>query len=154
MDTKKEAILAALDKFVAQRAGIEPGNYGSWKDYRAESRSVTKDLHHYRELRRYVAWHDSITGDMLAAAFRDAYSGRLTCVLRDSGAVELEYCTGQYSPTEYRRAACAVLASAVWSWFRDCLPPVDSMSRGDRIRHMASKEMPRAIADRYFDARG
>jgi hypothetical protein len=34
----------------------------------------------------------------------------------------LDYTTGQYWPTEYRRAAAAVLASALWSYWRDCVP--------------------------------
>lgn len=35
----------------------------------------------------------------------------------------VDYCTGQYFPTEYRKAVCAVLSSAIWAWKRDqCMP--------------------------------
>lgn len=39
--------------------------------------------------------------------------------------VGVGYCTGQYFPTEYRRAVCAVLASALWDYVREhCMPKV------------------------------
>lgn len=187
-DTKKQAILAALDAFTAQRAGMDPGNYGSWKDYRAEARSVTRDLHDYRALSRYVALRDSITGDMLQAAFR-AFSGRLSCTVMPHqyapdtcpgipcgvecdhlGApwtVRLEYVTGQYFPTEYRKAACAVLSSAIWDWTRDqCMPKgtlvhnsetgetferYNGKRAGDWLRDTFRKEFGRHLSARYFD---
>ncbi len=43
--------------------------------------------------------------------------------------VTIEYTTGQYMPTEYRKAVCAVLASALWEYTRDkCMPPVSGFS--------------------------
>lgn len=38
------------------------------------------------------------------------------------GAGRLEYTTGQYWPTEYRKAACAVLASALWAGAAASMP--------------------------------
>lgn len=189
METRKQAILAALDKFTRQRAGLEFGNYGDVASYRSEQRSITKDLHHYRELERYVMLRDSITADMLLEAARRAYSGRLEIVEPNtpskynpclkSSIVRIEYCTGQYFPTEYRRAACAVLSAAIWAWWREhCMPkPAGTitltrgkgepwqytsehdayvrgkvrMSAGDWLRSNARREFSRGVAVRWFD---
>jgi hypothetical protein len=144
MEPRKQAILDALDAFTRQRAGLDYRNYCSGygdvngrKAYFAEQRSITRDLHDYRALRKAVGYADSITADMLLDASRSAFSGRL--VLNESLldtrpslttvgtaavlAVKIEYCTGQYFPTEYRKAACAVLAAALWDWTRErCMP--------------------------------
>ena len=176
MEARKQAILAALDKFVRQRAGLEFGNYGDVTSYRAEQRSITKDLHHYRELERYVTWRDSITADMLLEAARSAYSGRLTLLVDSFGTgdettwdIEVSYCTGQYFPTEYRRAACAVLASAIWAAMRADMPApreprltrthgtftsehdnIEGKTPGDWLRSKARAEFGRGIAARWF----
>jgi hypothetical protein len=177
MEPRKQAILAALDKFTRQRPGLEFGNYGDLSAFRSEMRGITRDLHHYRELERYVTWRDSITADMLLEAARSAYSGRLT--LNDIRATyadgsiyhnfSVDYCTGQYWPTEYRRAACAVLASAIWAAMRDEMPApreprlvrthgsftsehdnIEGKTPGDWLRSKARREFGRGIASRWF----
>lgn len=181
MDSKKRAIIGALHGFVNQRAGMDPRNYGDYKSYRAESRSVTRDLHDARELLRAVSWRDSITGDDLEKAFR-AFSGRLTCKIEPvytSGnlnvipghltgyKVALDYCTGQYFPTEYRKAVCAVLASALWDrkradmpskivkdgqeFYPHCSGSANLQSAGDWIRDSFKREFGPRLASRYFD---
>jgi hypothetical protein len=160
MDAKKEAILDALHKFARQRAGLEFGNYGDVKAFRSEQRRITNDLHQARELLRAVAWRDSITGDALEAAFSSAYSGRLTCkvtphatVCTDSKEralaslwdVALSYCAGQYFPTEYRKAVCAVCASALWDNARK------DYKTGDALRAYFKREFGPAIARRWFN---
>lgn len=60
---------------------------------------------------------------------------------------KLDYCTGQYWQTEYRRAACAVLASAIWSYWRDGLT---GENIGDRLRASARRTFGRGIASRWF----
>src|SRR3990167_2920520 len=118
----KEQIITALRAFINQRPGLEFVNYGDWKAYRAELRQITKDRAQALELLRAVEWRDSITAEELIAAFPRAYSGRLTLTDK-GGAAVLDYCTGQYFPTEYRRAACAVLAQALWRYTADhCTP--------------------------------
>jgi len=129
-----------------QRPGLEPGNYISHgmddagrKAYRAEVRAITKDLHHARTLLMAVSRSDSITADDLIKAAPRAFSGRLTiklgCIVgqqfvqMESTERQLEarvsYCTGQYFPVEYRKAVCAVLASALWEHVREhCTPTV------------------------------
>jgi hypothetical protein len=198
MEPRKQAILDALDAFTRQRAGLDYRNYCSGygdvngrKAYFAEQRSITRDLHDYRALRKAVGYADSITADMLLDASRSAFSGRL--VLNESLldtrpslttvgtaavlAVKIDYCTGQYFPTEYRKAACAVLAQTLWQWTRElCMPSGanrdgdrywldsvkqtggtthtgrgDFVSAGDWLRAHFRQQFGRGIASRYFN---
>jgi hypothetical protein len=111
--TERAAILTALDAFIRQRPGLDYRNYDR-ASYAAEVRSIGRDLQDARALLRAVELRPSIT----AAVLRDALSpGRLSW-----DGKRLDYTTGQYWPTEYRRAAAAVLASALWSYWRDCVP--------------------------------
>lgn len=138
----KTELLAAMRGFIESRPGFEPANYASYRDLRADQRMATRQLNDARALLAFVATRDSITADMLLAHLN---SGRLTW---DRSRGQLDYCTGQYYPTEYRGAACLVLASAIWGWLRDeCLPPA---AGGDAIRAAARRELGRAIAARYF----
>jgi hypothetical protein len=139
MEPRKQAIIDALTRFVDQRSGIEFADYGDVKAFRAEQRSITKDLHHARTLLSAVEWRDGITADDLIKAAHGAYSGRLTITepapahLQAPGcvndAVSVDYCTGQYFPTEYRRAVCAVLASALWDYTREKAMPAPNSWR-------------------------
>lgn len=76
--------------------------------------------------------------------------------------VAVDYCTGQYFPTEYRAAACAVLAAVLWSYFRANMPQPDSsdregnpryagLSAGDYLRKQARREFGRGITSRWFN---
>lgn len=142
MNATKSQVIAALRAWIRQRPGLEFGNYGEMKSYRAELRSITKDLHHARELLRAVEWRDSITADQIIEAAKHAYSGRLSITVRDDGKIAIDYCTGQYWPTEYRRAVCAVLASVLWDYLRDST---------DYPRKTARNEFGRSIAQRWFN---
>lgn len=179
-DTEKELIIEKLYGWIRQRPGLEFGNYGDVKNYRQELRGITKDLHHARQLLRAVEL-SSITGQELLAAFR-AYSGRMTwkliCMNRfpapcaDCGAKQnrehydhckggqhtleghrLEYCTGQYWPTEYRRVVCAIAAQALWDHYREdfCTNKKANESDGDAIRRKFKQRYGRQIADRWFN---
>lgn len=142
-----DRVLALLDAWTRQRSGLEYGNYGDWQAYRAEQRSVTRDLHHYRALRSAVAWRE-FTPAQWADAFR-AYSGRLTLTHDADGMPRrLDYCTGQYFPTEYRRAACAVLASLLWRDRAESTPAGEGC--GNVIRAGFRREFGRAIAQRWL----
>lgn len=153
MESRKQAICEALRTWINQRPGFDPNNYDR-AGYLSDSRMVQRQLHDARELLRAVEL-SSITADALIAAFPQAFSGRLTIgdpttrtaelraklartgdehvrrILRASinseaaAPVRIEYCAGQYWCTEYRAAACAVLASALWTYTREeCMPPV------------------------------
>jgi hypothetical protein len=149
MDTRKQTLIACLRKFIAQRPGLEFGNYGSLPAYRSEMRSITKDRHHAEAMLSSVAWRDSITADSILEASRHAFSGRLAITEPTPGRFVLDYCTGQYWPTEYRRAVCSVLSSALWDYWRDCLAP-DDPHKGDAIRKAAAAELSRSIARAWF----
>ena len=166
MLTERELILANLDAFVRQRSGMDYRNYSDATSYRAEQRSITRDLHDYRALRAAVQWRDGIDAAALKEAFR-AFSGRLTW-----NGKRMDYCTGQYFPTEYRKAACAVLASALWDYTRDKAMPDPSyvveratdpeivtlypqdlfsgLTAGAWLRRYFRREFGRGIASRWF----
>lgn len=144
----KDAILSALRTFARQRPGLEFGNYGDVASYRADLRGITRDLKHAQELLRAVELSGVTAEDIIEAA----RSGRLSLAI-DGERVRVDYCTGQYWPTEYRRAICAVLASALWDHHRKGISndAIDGKSPGDRIRAHFRREFGRAIASRYFN---
>lgn len=116
-------ILQALSRFIRQRPGLDFANYGDVRAYRAEARSITTDLRHAEALLSAVSWRDSIGADALIAASSGAFSGRLRIRPNDDGpGVSINYCTGQYWPTEYRAAVCSVLSSALWAYWRESMP--------------------------------
>ena len=145
METRKANILQALRTFARQRPGMEFCNYGDVRSYRSELRSITKNLQHAEVMLANIAWRDSITADSLLSAASGAFSGRLSIVESDTGKVSIDYCTGQYWPTEYRRAVCAVLSSALWDYWR-----ANGASTGDAIRKIARDELGRGIASIWF----
>lgn len=137
-------ILQALDAFAESRPGFDPADYdGAPEAYRADARHALKHLHDARALLRAVSWRDGIDADALIAAKHH----RIDFVPSKSGnTVEVDYCTGQYFPTEYRAAVCHTLASALWDYFRDQC----GCNTGDAIRDMARRELGRSIARRWF----
>ena len=154
----KTQIVLALSAWVSQRPGLEFGNYGDPVAYRAEVRSIGKDLQHARAMLNYVAWHDSITAEMILDA---AKSGRLSIVV-NGDTVTLDYCTGQYWPTEYRPAVCRLLSSVIWYWISANASTVEVtkmpqygcmegiVNQGDYIRKTARRELGTSIARRWF----
>ena len=137
-------ILAALSAFAHQRPGLEYGNYGNPAAYRAEVRAITAKLHDARKLLRAVEMRPVISSADLKEGF-SAYSGRLSW-----DGQRLEYCTGQYWPTEYRAAVCAVLARVLWEFFRNCAPK-GTENLGEYIRTAARRELGRSLARRFFN---
>jgi hypothetical protein len=129
---ERDQILDALERWINQRPGLDPRNYGDgiegWRNYRNEARRIARQLHDARTLLAAVRWRTSIGVDELKAAFKGAYSGRLTLKEGSNCVPHLDYCTGQYWPTEYRAAACAVLASALWAYTRANMPTADKES--------------------------
>lgn len=145
----KTAIVSAILHFAERRPGLDPRDYiRDWSDsdgranYRRESRRITRDLHHTRALAQYVMLH-SITADDLIEASRRAYSGRLSLKPTAEG-YEVDYCTGQYFPTEYRRASACVLANAVWYYFGK------DHQTADDIRKAARRELGKTLAREFF----
>lgn len=144
MTTQREQILQALSAFVRQRPGLEFGNYGDVAAYRSELRGITKDRHHAEELLAAVSWREGIDAAALLNAAKHSFSGRLSIEETDKG-IRIDYCTGQYWPTEYRRAVCAVLSSALWDYWRE-----NGADTGDAIRKTAREELSRGVVSRWF----
>lgn len=162
---RKNNLLTALHRFIAQRPGLEFANYGNVSAYRSEMRGITRDRHQAETLLTAVSLRN-INADQIIAASRNAFSGRLTITETELGKFSVDYCAGQYFPTECRRAVCAVLASALWDYFRENMPKgelrhnsetgetlrrYDDMRAGDWLRAQARKELGRTIAQRWFN---
>jgi hypothetical protein len=107
----QSAVFAAFTAFINQRPGLDFADYGDWKIFRQESASIGRDK---RRAVAALATADLLPWDAIAmkAAF-SAFSGRMQPVIREDGKLRLAYCTGQYWPTEYRKAAASVLEAYV-----------------------------------------
>ena len=151
MDTYHAKIVGALTAVAEQRPGLEPGNYIShWSDaagrkaYRSESRAITRDLHDARLMLRQVAWR-TFTAAQWEHALSCAFSGRLSW----DGST-LDYCTGQYWPTEYRKAVCAVRSLLLWSdrFNDDAAVPYEERDR-EAVAYW-TRVVGRGVASRWF----
>lgn len=133
-----------LCKFVDQRPGIEPVNYGSWKDYRRESAEVTRDRRDFYEL--FIFALRKLGAPALDVAIEKNLkntSGRL--IMNEAG--KLEYHTGQYFATEYRPAACRVLVEILWNHTRESRP---DLTTGHDLRAYFRREFSRRVASGYY----
>jgi hypothetical protein len=134
--TEKSMILGSIAHFIAQPPRLEAGNYVSngndfqgWRALRHERRSITKDLKTAKFLLPMV--QAQVPLGILLESFR-AYSGRL-----EWNGTTLEYTTGQYFPTEYRKAVCSVLSQALWTTWRE---------NGSNPRETAQRTLPKSVA--------
>lgn len=143
----KTQMLYMLRAWIDQRPGLEYSNYGDPTAYRSEYRKIQQQKKDALEL-LYAVERSSMTDEQLFAGFR-AFSGRLQ-IVPDGTEYRLEYCTGQYWPTEYRAAACAVLASALWDYHREDIP-ADVENKGDALRSKFRRIFGRSIAGRWFN---
>ena len=139
----KQTIIDALHQWINQRPGLDFDSDGDVSSCRAEMRSIGKDLQHARAMVNYVAWHDSITAEMIMSAADNG--GRLTLTV-NGDKVRIDYVVGQYWPTEYRRAVCALMSSVIWAWLRENC----EYKTGDDIRKAARRELGQSIANRWF----
>lgn len=108
----KAQILAALDAFVRQRPGFEPGNYNSMLSYLSDVRRATRQLNDARALMAAVSYSGITAEDILA----QAKGTRLE--LETKPKIKVYYCAGQYYCTEFRGAVCAALAATLWYYHR------------------------------------
>jgi hypothetical protein len=139
----KTLLINLLRKFVSQRPELKYGNYGCQKTYRAELRTVGRQL---RDARTLLAAVESspITGEQIAAALK---SGRLTLHTADNGGVSLRYVACQYEPTEYRPAVSRVCSDLLWGHVRAHWPHYD----GTDIRAHFRRWFGRGIAGVWFN---
>lgn len=139
-------ILHALDAFLESRPGFDPANYaGAPQAYRADYRRAYQHLQDGRALLRAVSWRDGIDADTIARAKHHRIDFRPSAT---GNTVEVDYCTGQYYPVEFRAAVCHTLSSALWDYFRERC----GCQTADAIRTMARRELGRSIARRWFGA--
>lgn len=138
--TQKSDLINSLNTFISMRSGIDGRNYGSRESFLGDYRQILKHGRHARELLSFVSRRD-ISADDLVAASKSAYSGRLSF-----DEIGVHYTAGQYFPTEYRAAACSVLARAVWEYYRTGC----NYSSPEQIRKAARREFGRAIASTWF----
>lgn len=116
---KTPNFVSLLSGFVYQRPGFNLCNYSSMRDYRADYYQALKFKQAYdlllSQAERMFYFEDlnKKLGDRLKNN-----SGRLSFNTKSN---DLEYCTGQYFPTEYRRAAFYVLFYTVLDLIRDLL---------------------------------
>lgn len=137
-----------LIKFVNQRPGLDPENYGDYRAYNAEIREITKDRNDFYEL---LSWAQSrITDFDRKLTFNlENTNGRL--LLQDG---EIVYHTGQYFPTEYRPAACSVIARLIWNDLRDEQKPNSPnpvYKDGHEMRKACARELSRRVVKNYFN---
>ena len=134
----KTEILEALARFVAQRSGIDARNYGGSREaFMWDYRRILRDGRDARALLRVVTLSTCLPDSILMYVLK---SGRLTW-----DGTRLDYCTGQYFPTEYRGAVCRALADALWNYWRD-----GDRYSADQIREAARMNLGRGIARRWF----
>ena len=157
---ERDAILTALAAWIKQRPGLEYGNYASLGDtgagrraYFSEMRHITRQRHDADALLSAVWQRPRIDGPALREAFR-AYTGRLTWTPTPKGGGTLSYVTGQYWPTEYRAATCAVLALALWDRWRADAEKA-ALAEGETIRDLieaaGQRALPRGVFRRWIE---
>lgn len=163
-------VFAALETWIKQRPGVDANSYFSpydrgeqlWQGIRAYRQEI-RDIG--RDRTRALKALDEARGlwppkpEILADSF-SAFSGRLEWKLGEVSlgsryAMQpgqpghLEYCTGQYFPTEFRKAAAAVLERYISSWrqwyARENPPTFTYRTMGD------VEAANRAIGGHWFD---
>lgn len=144
MTTGKQAIVNALYAWINQRSGISFADYGDGSAFRAEARAIARDGADARTLLCAVELADGIEVADLNAAFARAFCGRLTWTADGNGGGRLDYTIGQYWPTEYRKAAAAVCARALWDYYADGRDAAG-------LRKHLRRVFGRGIAGRWFN---
>lgn len=99
--------LQAIAVYAAQNPGFDFRDYGDVSAYRSDSHRAQRQLRDVRQALHSAILSGATDADVFSACAH-AFSGRLT--VDASGRVD--YCTGQYWPTEYRAACAAVLERA------------------------------------------
>jgi len=139
----KFPFLTALTYFVNSRPSLDKCNYRDVSAYRSEMRRITKQRALAFELIRKVEL-SSITAESLIKAANTAFSGRLSIIV-DGEKVTIDYCTGQYYPTEYRLAVCHVLKTALINHWADTSEGWDYKLAQRSAKHSFSPSLYRAF---------
>lgn len=134
-------------KFANQKPGLSFADYGDRKIYFAEMREITKDLHDFRELLNLAFIRLGSNLEEKLTEYLSKSSGRLT--LKDG---KLQYCTGQYFPTEYRPAVNQVLKSLIWDNLREEKDSAGNYlyNTGDTLRAYFKRNLSRRCFKNYI----
>jgi len=135
---KKSTLLQSLTTFARQRPGLDYANYGDPVAYRSELRGINKSLAHFNELCSAVALRDGIKAEDIMRSAENAVCGRLSIGINGV----IDYCEGQDYSTEYRSAACAVLADCLQTYWRES---------GGKPRDEAKKNLSCGVVNTYFN---
>jgi hypothetical protein len=106
--------LRMLAAYAAKNPGLDFRDYcRDWQDkdgraaYFSEARSITNDLRRVREA-IFAAYYAGVTDNDLI----ECSKGERLTIERTPGGFDLDYCVGQYWPTEYRGAVARLLHRA------------------------------------------
>ena len=118
--------LRLLAAYAAKNPGLDFRDYcRGWQDkdgraaYFSEARSITKDLDRVRKA-ILSAYYAGVTDDDLI----ECSQGERLTIERTPGGFDLDYCVGQYWPTEYRGAVARLLNRAAYKAARRNLAEV------------------------------
>jgi hypothetical protein len=141
----KATLCRMIRAFIGQRSGIDFRDYRNDREaFLADYRPMLREGREARRLLKFVEARDGITAaDILNAS---SGNGRLAWV-HAQDALRLEYTTGQYFPTEYRAAACSMLAGIVWRYLADGHPEDNT---AEAVRRRARQIFGRGIGGRWF----
>jgi hypothetical protein len=144
MENESKRQLEALGAFVRSRPGFDWTNYvGQPQIMRADVRKAGRDRKQALAMLAYLGWRE-IPQHMVTESARCSYSGRLWW---DGIGGRWRYRTGQNYPTEYREAACAVLAQTIEAlWWLDS----DNKLSREEIQKKARGYFGRSIAKAWF----
>ena len=140
-------VFAAFAAFINQRPGLDFADYGDVRAWRNESAQIGRD-----KKRASAALYSAELLPWDAVAMKEAFSafsGRLTPVIREDGKLALDYCTGQYWPTEYRKAAATVLERYV-----EAMRPKRTPQPGDAFNTIADLAAANTAAGMFWFSRG
>lgn len=139
----RDDIIQALERHIARRSGMDWRNYnGNRAAFMGDYNPMIRAGREARQMLAYIRPRSSIGADQLLEAMGN---GRLTY---DPERREIDYCVGQYWATEYRAAACQVLARAIRAYLREPYPG-RTLNPAELYRS-ATRELGRGLASRWF----
>lgn len=97
----------ALADYCSQNPGLIFGNYGERTSFNQEARQIQRDWERFCNA-LYEASNLGVTDSQVIQSAKEAFSGRL-----EWKETHWEYTTGQYWPTEYRKAGASAVERAV-----------------------------------------
>jgi hypothetical protein len=120
MKASKVTAFEMLCEFVAKRPGLEFADYGDIYFYRQDYNFILKSKHIAEEALRVLTLSFPADDVERALVYKLWTTGdRLELIDLKEGRYKLQYITGQYFPTEYRRAAASAAYGALWHLVRE-----------------------------------